>query len=85
MILKAAPNLRGKTLDNEGPRRPSSGLFVSPDYMKTQQEQQKCLRDELKRRRADGERMKTFRDQVVVVNDPALVPEFRYRRLSMSL
>ena len=70
MILKAAPNLRGKALDNDGPHRPSFGLFVSPDYTKMQQEQQKCLRDEVKRRRAVGERVKIFRDQVVVVNDP---------------
>ena len=70
MILKAAPNLRGKALDNDGPHRPSFGLFVSPDYTKMQQEQQKCLRDEVKRRRAVGERVKIFRDRVVVVSDP---------------
>ena len=71
MILKAAPNLRRKSLENASLRRESNTLFISPDYTKQQQLQQKELRDEVKRRRANGETVKIYRNQVIAVVNPA--------------
>ena len=71
MILKAAQNLRRKSLENASLRRESNTLFISPDYTKQQQLQQKELRDEVKRRRANGETVKIYRNQVIAVVNPA--------------
>ena len=77
MILKAAPNLRRKSLDNASLRGESNTLFISPDYTKQQQLKQKDLRDEVKRRRANGETVKIYRDQVISVINPAVRPPAR--------
>ena len=74
MILRAAPNLRRKSLDNVNVRDNSNGIYISPDYTKQQQQQQKDLRDEVKRRRASGEQVRIFRNQVVPVINPAPGP-----------
>ena len=74
MILKAAPNLKRKSLENASVRHESNTLFITPDYTKQQQLQQKNLRDEVKRRRASGETVKIYRNQVIAVNNPATRP-----------
>ena len=63
--LRAAPNLRKAPLSDK-----YSGIFLKPDLTPREQESEKKLRFEFRRRRRDGERVVLRRGQIVPESSP---------------